>query len=389
LIEGEIVSKVERIVIIGAGIGGLTAACALRQNGFEVEVYERSPELGEVGAGLQIGPNAVKVLNALGLEDRLRRIAAEPDETVSVRWDDASLRYREPLKAIAQAEYGARYLTAHRADLHRLLIELLPESSIRLGRACVGAESAGRGAVARFADGGAVEADLVVGADGIRSAVRALLFGRSEPVFTGFANWRVTLPKPPEVDSITWMTGRGKSLGVIPIAADHLYLAGVSKEPGNPRYDRRDLPRLMREKFAEFGGAAPPLLAQVQLPEQVVYTAIEEVTQPAPWYRGRVVLVGDAVHASSPFWAQGGSMAIEDVIVLAELVATGRPAAEILPEWQARRYDRAVWVQRGSLETGERGHREGPGVYEAMTAFLAAHMLNEVAARYAKFAEPI
>jgi 2-polyprenyl-6-methoxyphenol hydroxylase-like FAD-dependent oxidoreductase len=165
--------------------------------------------------------------------------------------------------------------------------------------------------------------------------------------------------------------------------------AGVSKEPGNPRYDRADLPRLMREKFAGFGGAAPALLAQVQRPEQVVYTAVEEVTQPAPWYRGRVVLVGDAVHASSPFWAQGGSMAIEDVVVLAELIATGRPAQDILPEWQARRYERAVWVQRGSLETGERGHREGPGVYEGMIAFLKANMLKEVAARYAKFAEPI
>ncbi len=121
-------SRPVRVVVIGAGIGGLAAACALRQHGIEVEVYERSSELGEVGAGLQLGPNAVKVLRALGIEDALSRLAFEPTNIVSVSWDDASLRYREPLKQITVSAFGARYrsfadqVMAHHADLHDVII---------------------------------------------------------------------------------------------------------------------------------------------------------------------------------------------------------------------------------------------------------------------------
>jgi 2-polyprenyl-6-methoxyphenol hydroxylase-like FAD-dependent oxidoreductase len=282
-------------------------------------------------------------------------------------------------------------VTIQRRVLHDILQAAVGRTGVRVRMATTvtAIDDSAAGVAVRFSDGTVDRYDLVVGADGVRSAVRAMLFGVSDPIFTGYANWRVTLPKPADLTTITWMMGRGKSLGIIPIAADSLYLAGVTKEPDNPRYERADLPRLMREKFAEFGGRVPELLAQVRRPEQVVYTAIEEVTQPAPWHRGRVVLVGDAVHASTPFWAQGGSMAIEDVIVLAELIATGGSADAILPQWMARRYERAVGVQRGSLETGERGHREGPGAYEAIVGHLAAHFSDDVAARCAKFAEPI
>src|SRR4030081_3763206 len=153
-----------RILVIGAGIGGLAAACALRENGFEVEVYERAAELGEVGAGLQLGPNAVKVLRALGIEERLRPLAFEPTNIVSVAGDDGHLRFREPLKAIAAAQFGAPYLTAHRADLHALLLARLPADTIHLQAQCTAASSRNGTAVAVFADGRAVEADIVVGA---------------------------------------------------------------------------------------------------------------------------------------------------------------------------------------------------------------------------------
>src|SRR5205807_1390740 len=128
------------------------------------------------------------------LEEALRRNAFEPVNMVSLRWDDAGLRSREPLKAVAQAKFGAPYLTAHRADLHRLLREALPEASIHLGSNCVGALSSERGALARFSDGTEVEADVVVGADGIRSAIRAQLFGADNPRFTEQICWRAMVP---------------------------------------------------------------------------------------------------------------------------------------------------------------------------------------------------
>src|SRR5437016_881455 len=183
-----------RVVIVGAGIGGLAAAVALRQRGAEVRLYERSVRLEEVGAGIQVGPNAVKVLRALGLEEELRRHAFEPRNMISLRWDDAALRHREPLKATAVAKYGAAYLTAHRADLHGLLRAALPDGVIRLGANCVGAETADGGAVARFADGSEVEGDAVIGADGIRSSIRSQLFGADQPRFTEMMCWRAMVP---------------------------------------------------------------------------------------------------------------------------------------------------------------------------------------------------
>src|SRR5262245_33557925 len=166
-----------RIAVVGAGIGGLAAACALRAQGFEVHVYERAGELGEVGAGLQLGPNAVKVLRALGIEEQLRPLACEPANIVSVAWDDAHLRFREPLKATAAPQFGAPYLTAHRADLHTLLQAKLPADSIHLNARCTKVSTFDGVAVAAFADGREAEADIAVGADGINSAVRDSLFG--------------------------------------------------------------------------------------------------------------------------------------------------------------------------------------------------------------------
>src|SRR3984885_12894960 len=142
-----------KIVIIGAGIGGLAAAIALRQRGFEVEIFDRSARLEEAGAGLQIGPNGVKVLRALGLEDELMRNAFEPFSIMSITWDEGRLRFRQPLKAIAREKYGAPYLTAHRADLHNLLRRAIGDTPLTLGGICVGADTVKGGAVARFADG--------------------------------------------------------------------------------------------------------------------------------------------------------------------------------------------------------------------------------------------
>src|SRR4029077_11157281 len=139
------------------------AAIALRQRGIEVALYERSQELGEVGAGLQIGPNGVKGLRALDLEDELMRNAFEPFSIMSITWDEGRLRFREPLKAVAREKYGAPYLTAHRADLHNLLRPAIGDTPLTLGATCVGADTVNGGAVARFADGTAGRPDILLG----------------------------------------------------------------------------------------------------------------------------------------------------------------------------------------------------------------------------------
>src|SRR5277367_2168964 len=197
-----------RVAIVGAGIGGLAAACALRQRGFEVALHERALTLGEVGAGLQIGPNSVKVFRALGLEDALRQNAFEPINMVSLNFDDAALRHRVPLKAVATAQYGAPYMTAHRADIHGMLQNAVRGVPVRLGADCVGADTHNGIAVARFADGSTAEADMIVGADGIRSAIRAQHFGADRPRFTEMVAWRSMVP----MDCVPRQVGPNRSV---------------------------------------------------------------------------------------------------------------------------------------------------------------------------------
>jgi salicylate hydroxylase len=197
-----------RVVIIGAGIGGLAAACALRQRGFEVEIFERATKLEEVGAGLQIGPNSVKVFRALGLEDALRRNAVEPTNMVSLKWDDATMRFREPMRGFYEPKFGAPYMTAHRADLHNMLRAAAGDVKLRLNANCVGAETANGQAVARFSDGSEAEADVVIAADGIRSVIRAQHFGADAPRFTGMMAWRCMVP----MDCVPTRVGPGGSV---------------------------------------------------------------------------------------------------------------------------------------------------------------------------------
>src|SRR5579864_723258 len=199
-----------RVIIVGAGIGGLAAAIALRQRGIEVQIFERSQELGEVGAGLQIGPNGVKVLRALGLEDELMRNAFEPFSIMSITWDEGRLRFRQPLKAVAREKYGAPYLTAHRADLHNLLRRAIGATPLTLGATCIGADTKNGGAVARFADGTTAEADIVIGADGIRSAIRSQHFGADRPRFTEMMAWRCIVP----MDCVPERIGPGGSVSI-------------------------------------------------------------------------------------------------------------------------------------------------------------------------------
>jgi len=320
----------KRLVIIGGGIGGLAAAVALRQRGFEVAVYERSNRLEEVGAGLQVGPNAVKVLYALGLKEALHRNAFEPTNMVSIKWDDASLRHRVPLKATATAAYGAPYMTAHRAHIHGMLRDALPERAITLGATCVSAFTQGATAVARFADGREVEADAVVGADGIRSAIRAQLFGADHPRFTEMMCWRCMVPMEhvptrigpgrsvelahgeyfgwigPNGHVICYPIGQGDTLNIF---AGHVTDQWVEES--------WSVPSSQAELLAAYEGWNEALLGIFRHVRHVFKWGIYDRDPVPEWTRGRVTLLGDAAHPTMPTLAQGGNMAIEDGYVLA------------------------------------------------------------------------
>ncbi len=324
-----------RIIIVGAGIGGLAAAVALRQRGFEVEIFERSSKLEEAGAGLQIGPNGVKVLRALGLEDELMRNAFEPFSIMSITWDEGRLRFRQPLKAVAREKYGAPYMSAHRVDLHNMLRRATGDTPLHLGANCVGAETVGGTAVARFADGSTAEADIVVGADGIRSAIRAQHFGADRPRFTEMMAWRCIVPMEcvptrvgpggevaiPHGEYFGWIGPNGHVI-CYPIGAkgDKLNIFGghVTEQWVEESWS---VPSSREELIAAKAGWNEALLDMFRHVEQVYKWGIYDRDPIPQWSDGRVTLLGDAAHPTMPTLAQGANMAIEDGYVLARTLS--------------------------------------------------------------------
>jgi salicylate hydroxylase len=347
-----------RVIIVGAGIGGLAASCALRQRGIEVAIFERAQKLEEVGAGLQIGPNAVKVFRALGLEDALRRNACEPTNMVSLKWDDASLRFREPMRGFYEPQFGAPYMTAHRADLHTMLRAAAASVPLRLGAICIGADTVDGQAVARFSDGTEAEADVVVAADGIRSTIRAQHFGADAPRFTGMMAWRCMVP----MDCVPRRVGpggsvaleRGEYVGWIgPNGHVITYPIGGNGDTLNifgGHYTEEwveeswSVPSSRDELIAAKAGWNEALLGMFRHVEHVFKWGIYDRDPLPQWTSGRVTLLGDAAHPTMPTLAQGANMAIEDGYVLARALSHHDDVETALAAYVAARQPRTARV---------------------------------------------
>ncbi|AEV87459.1 monooxygenase [Actinoplanes sp. SE50] len=320
----------ERATVIGAGVGGLTAAVALRQRGWKVTVLERAAGLEQVGAGLAVAPNALRTLDTFGLGDPLRRLSGiagaagvrRPDGTWIARSnaDEATERYGDPVIAV------------HRATLVDLLAGALPEGTIRFGQT-VSAVDPDTGTVVTA--GGPLPADLVVAADGINSAVRGQLFpDHPGPVYTGVSSWRFVVPHPgiSIIPAETW--GAGKVFGTVVLGDGRVYCFATA--PAAPGGRGNELPR----HFAAWHDPIPSLIAAAG--DTVTRTDIRCLDQPLPaLHRGRVALLGDAAHAMVPNLGQGACQAIEDAAVLA-----AHPGD--LARYTAERLPRTTGVARAS-----------------------------------------
>jgi salicylate hydroxylase len=346
-----------RIIIIGGGIGGLTAARALSLRDHEVEVFERAAAPGEVGAGLQVGPSAVKVLYALGLKDPLHAIACMPDCFATFIWLDASLMHRESYQETFKI-YGAPYLTAHRADLHKVLLDSAADARMHVGKRCIGASSTPEGAVAHFADGSAAEADVVVGADGIHSAVREALWGKDNPRYTHYLGWRGVLPMQDALavigeeaailhrkDVVLWRSPTGTML-FYPLRAGQLLNFFAGRYTDEWAEESWTVPSSRAELLAAFKGWPAERIRVCDLIVDIYKWAFFDRDPLARWSRGNVSLLGDAAHPMMPTLAQGAAITIEDAYVLARYLSdrTLSPA-DALREYEAERIGRASRVQ--------------------------------------------
>jgi 2-polyprenyl-6-methoxyphenol hydroxylase-like FAD-dependent oxidoreductase len=330
-------------VIIGAGIGGLAAAVALRRVGVRSLIVERADSIHEVGAGLSIWSNAVNALRQLGVESRVMESASVVERSLVRTPAGRILAISEygPISGIA----GAPCICVRRAVLQRILLEELPPSWVRTGARCVSFNDS----TAILENGESIEADVLVGADGISSVIRAGLHGAEPPRYAGYTCWRGILCKEGVLPdrSVRLAVGAGKQFGLWPCGAGQLYWFLTRNAPQGVTATRGEPATLCRD------WAAPvPEIIEGTAEGAIVQNDIVDRPPLRWWGRGGVTLLGDAAHATTPNLGQGACMALEDAVMLAFCLSTVRPAESALREYERRRIPRTGAIVRDSWQTG-------------------------------------
>jgi len=344
-----------RIIVIGGGIGGLAAALTLTRAGFEVAVFEQAAELREVGAGVQISPNATRILHRLGLEEPMRRFGVRPRAGVIRRWNDGSEISRQPLADACERNFGAPYYHFHRAELLDLLSAAVPHGVLHLDHRCVRLTQRGDRVEVRFHNGATAYADVVVGADGIHSTVREAILGPEAPRFSGHVAYRGLVPAERvahlgiEVAASSWW-GPDHHFVHYFVGAGARYLNWVAVTPGEWRVESWTARGEVADALKEFEGWHPQVLAMIGSVDATNRWALYDRDPLPRWTVGRVTLMGDAAHAMLPYMAQGAVQSIEDAAVLAKCLeqADARNIGAALQRYEQTRKPRASRCQEGS-----------------------------------------
>jgi salicylate hydroxylase len=350
-----------RVAIIGGGIGGLTAANALIRAGIEVAVYEAAPELKEIGAGVALHPNAMRVLRAIGVEESVRKVAGRAEWAVTRNWRTGRVISKSSRQQQA-ASFGLEGATVHRADLLDVLADALPAGIVTLGKRCEQVRTDGDVAVARFADSGEIEADIIVGADGIHSPVRASLFGTGSPRFTGKICYRSVVPAEivrgarPAADLAQWLGPHG-TIVLYPLRGEELINVVCHYDDDGYRHESWITECDREEVLGRYDGWHESLLRLFAAAGTWYKWALYDRDPIPEWTRGRVSLLGDAAHPMLPYLGQGACQAIEDGAVLATaLSAEAADPVTGLARYERTRRPRASRVVLTSRERGLSNH---------------------------------
>jgi 2-polyprenyl-6-methoxyphenol hydroxylase-like FAD-dependent oxidoreductase len=339
-----------RILVVGGGIGGLTAAVSHTRAGHSVDLVEIQPRWDVYGVGILQQSNVIRAMASIGLLQEFLSIGYGYD---MVRMHDAegTLLAEIPQQRLSGVDAPAQLSVSRRA-LHELLLATAERGGARvqLGQTIDAIHQQSAEVQVRFSNGDVGNYDLLIGADGLNSAVRAMVFDASiKPQYTGQTTWRYPLPRTPECDCLMTMARPFGAAGLCPLSDQQMYMYLTTPEPGNPLMPRERLAELMRTRLEGFGGFIGALREKIVDAHEVVYRPLEVVWVPPPWHRGRVVLLGDAVHGTTPHLGQGGGMAIEDAIVLAEEVSVAGTIAANLDRYSARRAERCRFIWETSM----------------------------------------
>jgi salicylate hydroxylase len=360
------VSRNLRIALVGGGLGGLAAAIALSRRGFDVRIFEQSNEIKEVGAGITLTPNAVKILYALGLEAGIKKHGFEPESMVTRNWNTGHPLSRVESKGITADRFGAGLYHMHRADLLQSLFSALPKGILRLDARCTSVASCAGSAVVTMSDGSEEEADLIVGCDGIHSAVRSSLYGTQPARFTGNMCWRGLVPVemlplnhvPPDMTAwigrrghvVTYYLRDGELVNVVAIRETETWVEESWSVEAQPQ-----------ELMSSYAGVHRDLRIVLDRIQHCFKWGLFDRDPLPSWNRGRVTLLGDAAHPMLPFLGQGAAMGFEDAWVLArELSRSCKDVPAALAAYEAERRPRTTKVQLAARIQGKSYHFNSP-----------------------------
>ena len=359
----------KEVLVVGGGIAGLAAAIGLRQAGCHVDLVEILPEWPRSGVGIIQPGNALRALESLGV--------AQACLDAGFAYSGYSYCTADGTLLHASSGNGpAKGLPPYNGIVRGQLLEILQNAAnnaganLRLGSSVVELAQSAEGVDVVFADGRRARYDLVVAAEGIYSPLRDQLFRRQyQPVPTGQGVWRLTMPRPADMTQGIMMVGETSKAGFVPLSADLMYLLLVTRDVPEIHRGGGPLHLELLERLTGFGGMVARIRESVTPTSDIVYRPLEVVRMPPPWFDRRVIFVGDAAHASTPHLGQGAAMAIEDVVVLAQLVQSQIPASDIGAAYMARRFPRASEIQSASIAIGEieLGRRPDLNLLEVLT----------------------
>jgi salicylate hydroxylase/6-hydroxynicotinate 3-monooxygenase len=315
-----------KIAVLGAGMGGLAMAALLHRAGVDVTVFEQAKAFARVGAGIQMSPNALRVLRALDLEDHIRRVAFQPRYWRNRTWDTGEMQYELPLGAAAEERHGAPYLLGHRADLHAALLSRVPPDLIALDKQLTDLKQDGNGVTLKFADRTSATADILIAADGLHSRVRQILFGPEQPRFTGNVAYRTVFPTSLlgglELDDNCkwWGPDRHIVTYYVNPRRDELYFVTSVPDP-EWKLDSWSAMGDLGELRAAFEGFHADVTRVLAACPRVHKWALADRDPMPRWSEGRVMLMGDACHPMTPTMAQGAAQALEDAMIMARCLA--------------------------------------------------------------------
>lgn len=348
-------TQVRKVLVVGGGIGGLAVAVGLKRKGIEVQIAEKAERSTVYHVGIIVQGNFLHALGLLGLAEKAIEAGFPYDGFHNYDVNNDFL-FSQPPIYMGDGGFPA-FLGLTRPALHELQLNAVSDMGIplHLGVTYESMDETDDGVTVTFTDGRVEGFDLVIAADGWNSSTRRMLFGEdAQAEFTGQGVWRYNIPRPTDLKDMTLFRGKpGGTAGLVPLTKNTMYLFYVGAEPGNPHFPPESLADELRDRIAIYKGPVEKVRTQITDSAQVVYRPLYALMQPKPWHSGRVVLLGDAVHSSTPHMGQGAALAVEDAVVLAEELASDKHLQSALESYADRRFERCRQVVEGSRAIGD------------------------------------